>query len=450
MIDAMCEGVAAAQPTDRDTTWPNADLVSRRPVGRMPAVCPEPEQAASRPLAEGVLDAVGQTPTVRLSRLGDLVSPSGRVELFAKCEFCNPAGSMKDRPSAAMLADALADGRLRPGMTVVESSSGNMGIGLAQACAYHGLRFVCVVDPRTQATNISVMRAYGAEIDLVEQPDPATGDFLTARLGRVRELVATSDDAFWPNQYANPTNPRAHEEGTARELHEAAGPLDLLLVATSTTGTINGCRDYFARVSPNTRVVAVDAAGSVLFGGTAGQRAISGLGAGLHPPLSRRVTPDDVLRVTDLDCVVGCRQLVRAEAILAGGSAGGLITAVQRMQLAAGTRVGMIFADHGGRYLQTVYDDAWVERTTGCGPDELRRRVDSFGSTDPATDRGWPNATADATADVTADDKRDAGREQQTATERDAGSRLTDRNNRHGQVPACVVRTPRPVVGAHS
>ena len=329
------------------------------------------ERAATA--CDGVLDAVGQTPTVRLRRIcrrRDLV-------VFAKLELCNPGGSMKDRPSKAMLAEAIADGRLRPGMTVVESSSGNMGIGLAQACAYYGLRFVCVTDPRTQPTNVRIMRAYGAQIDCVEQPDPETGDFLTARLNRVRELVGDRSDTFWPNQYANPANPAAHAAGTARELLAAAGELDVLLVATSTTGTIGGCLDHCRRHSPQTQVIAVDAAGSVLFGGTAGDRRISGLGAGCEPPLARESEPDAVHRVTDLDCVVGCRRLVRDEAILAGGSAGGLVTVLGRLErtLPIGARVGLILADGGGRYLETVYDDAWVAEATGCEAETLRTLV---------------------------------------------------------------------------
>ena len=358
-----------------------------------PATSTGPAEGTLSP-AEGILGAVGQTPTVALRRLLRRTD----LEAFAKLEFCNPAGSMKDRPSAAMLQAAIADGTLRPGMTVVESSSGNMGIGLAQACAYHGFPFVCVVDPRTQQTNIEVMRAYGATIDLVAEPDPATGDFLAARLNRVRHLTASRDDVFWPNQYANPNNPQAHTEGTAAELHAAAGPLDLLLVATSTTGTLGGCLAYFRRESPGTRIAAVDAAGSVLFGGTNGPRRISGLGAGRTPSLAEGLRPDRVERVTDLDCVVGCRRLVRDEAILAGGSAGGLVTTLLRLEpeLPSGCRVGMIIADHGSRYLQTVYSDDWVRETTGLDRDALQHRVESLKRTTsdrPAASRETPYET---------------------------------------------------------
>ena len=350
MIDIATTGAAPAAATTSATGWPR--------------IAPAERWRRSQAVADGVLDVIGRTPTVELSRIGQ----RSDVRLFGKLEFLNPAGSMKDRPSRKMIEEAIADGRLRPGMTVVESSSGNMGIGLAQACAYHGYRFVCVVDPRTQRTNVQVMQAYGATIDLVEQPDPETGDFLTARLNRVRQLVADSGDVFWPNQYANTHNPQAHTEGTAAELHAAAGPLDVLLVATSTTGTIGGCLSYFRRVSPQTRVIAVDAANSVLFGGANGPRAISGLGAGREPELARGVRPDAIYRVSDLDCVVGCRRLVRAEALLTGGSTGGLIRVFESLEstLPIGSRVGMIVPDHGSRYLETVYNDEWVTATTGA------------------------------------------------------------------------------------
>ena len=284
---------------------------------------------------------------------------------------------MKDRPAAAMIAAALGDGTLTPGMTVVESSSGNMAVGLAQACAYHGVKFLCIADARTQAANVDLVRAYGGDVEIIEHPDPATGDFLTARLARIRQIVAARDDVFWPNQYANPENPRSHAAGTVRQLLAECGGLDVLLVATSTTGTLNGAIACCRRHSPRTRVVAVDAAGSVLFGGSRGPRAISGLGAGLQPPLADAAAPHDVLRVDDADCVVGCRTLVRVEGILAGGSSGGLLTALSRVapSMETGTRVGLILPDHGSRYLQTVYRDEWVEQTCGLSEAEVSEAV---------------------------------------------------------------------------
>jgi cysteine synthase A len=163
--------------------------------------------------------------------------------VFAKLEGFNPGNSIKDRAALYILTAALARGDISEGTTVVESSSGNMGIGLAQACSYLGLRFICVIDAKTTAQNVALLPAYGAEIDLITAPDPATGDYLTARLARVAALVATLPGAYWPNQYGNFDNALAHYQ-TMREIVSAleSAP-DFLFCPTSSCGTIRGCAE---------------------------------------------------------------------------------------------------------------------------------------------------------------------------------------------------------------
>ncbi|QDU89554.1 putative siderophore biosynthesis protein SbnA [Pirellulimonas nuda] len=323
---------------------------------------------AQRKPADGILQAVGQTPLVRLRRFLE----ASNIKLYAKLEAANPGGSAKDRPAKAMIEEALATGRIDSRATVIESSSGNMGIGLAQACAYHKLRFICVVDPRSQRQNLAIMRALGAEVRLVESP--VGGDFLTARLACVQELLATIPGSYWPNQYANQENCRSHEAGTAAEVLAALGRrVGRVYVATSSTGTLNGFINAFAAASPRTRVVGVDAIGSVLFGGKRGERSISGFGAGCEPPLARDCRPDAVIRVSDLDCVVGCRRLAATEAYLAGGSGGGVLQAIRSHQAElAGQTCVAILHDSGARYLDTVYDDQWVERALAVRPTLLK------------------------------------------------------------------------------
>jgi cysteine synthase A len=246
---------------------------------------------------------------------------------------------------------------------VVESSSGNMGIGLAQACRYHGLRFICVVDSKTTRQNVGVMRSYGAEVVCVTEPDPETGELLQARLRRVRELLAEHQGAFWPNQYANRRNSGAHYDSTMHEVAEAlGGAVDYLFVATSTCGTLRGCGEYVRDHGLNTRVIAVDAVGSRIFGHEPGERVIPGLGASLQPPLFEPSLVHRCIHVTDGDCVEGCRLLVEREAILAGGSSGGVIAAVRRLrhQIAATAVCVAVLPDRGERYLDTIYDDEWV------------------------------------------------------------------------------------------
>jgi len=243
-----------------------------------------------------------------------------------------------------------------------------MGIGLAQACGYYGLEFRCVVDPRTTAQNIRMLRAYGARIEMVDKPDPETGEFLPARLKRVRHLLNTIDGSYWPNQYANEGNPEAHRLTTLHEIATALdNQVDYLFCATSTCGMVRGCSDYVRAHGLKTKVYAVDAVGSVIFGGEKARRRIPGMGAGRRPELFRDDMMDGFLRVTDLDCVIGCRRLVQEEAVLVGGSAGGVVMAVDRMrhQITPGSNCVMILCDRGERYLDTIYSNEWVAEHFG-------------------------------------------------------------------------------------
>lgn len=313
---------------------------------------------------DGILSTIGNTPMVRLTR----VLPEIELRLFAKLESFNPGGSVKDRPAFAILTEALSSGQIGPDTVIIESSSGNMGIGLAQACRYYGMRFICVVDSKTAVQNLAVLRAYGAEIDYVVEPDPATGELLQARLQRVQQLREQIEKSFWPNQYANLHNPGAHYRSTMREIDLAlGGKVDYLLVATSTCGTIRGCSEYIRDHGLKTRVVAVDALGSLIFSNVKAKRMIPGLGAGLRPPLCDPTLVDECVHVSDLECVTGCRWLMTREAILAGGSSGGVIAAVDRLKndIPAGATCAVILPDRGERYLDTVFSNDWVREHFG-------------------------------------------------------------------------------------
>jgi 2,3-diaminopropionate biosynthesis protein SbnA len=330
--------------------------------------------AAPRSPVEGILGAIGNTPLVALRRF--LLRPD--IDVWGKLEASNPGGSAKDRPAARMIEDALESGVVDLGTTVVESTSGNTGIGLAQACRYHGIRLICVVDARAPGKSVRAMRALGADVRVVSDPDPETGDLLVARLALVRRLLAEIPNSFWPDQYANASNPAAHAAGTMREIDEAlAGQIDYVFVATSTTGTLRGCGDYLREHGRSTRIVAVDSAGSALFGGVRGTRRLPGFGAGVETALSAGADFDELVRVSDLDCVVGCRRLAEREAILAGASSGGVAFALETAaaHMEPGTRCAAIFADGGTGYLETVYDDAWIERELGCSPSRLAALV---------------------------------------------------------------------------
>lgn len=314
---------------------------------------------------ENVLAAIGNTPLVKLERL----FPKRTFEVHAKLEGMNPGGSAKDRPAMEIVRAALDSGQVDPDTLVVEASSGNMGVGLAQACAYHGLRFRCLVDLKTTPQTRGILEAYGAELEIVEEPDPVSGELLPAKLKKIEKLRQSGEKIFWVNQYANPANSKAHYTATMREIHEDLGRApDVLFVATATCGTLRGCLDYLRDHELRTQVVAVDALGSQIFVNTRHPRLVPGLGSAIQPALR----PDDTftyrhVQVDDVDCVVGCRRLVQKEAILAGGSSGGVVTAISReaANIPPGATCVAILADRGERYLDTIFSDAWVHRHLG-------------------------------------------------------------------------------------
>ncbi|KQO18136.1 2,3-diaminopropionate biosynthesis protein SbnA [Paenibacillus sp. Leaf72] len=307
------------------------------------------------------LSCIGQTPLVHLSKL--FANDRG-ITVHAKLEMLNPNGSAKDRSAARIIAAALEQGRIGPGSVIVESSSGNMAISLAAICSYLGMRFISVVDPRTTQQNIRIMRAYGADIELVEEPDPDTGEFLPARLNRVQQLLADIPGSYWPNQYNNEHNYLSHYEGTMQEIVQALGRVDYVVGGVSTCGTMLGCALYARDHKLDTKIVAVDAAGSVIFGGVSGSRLFPGLGAGIVPPFGQSRFMDYAIKVNDADIVAGCQMLVKQEAILAGPSSGAVIFALQSMmhELPDGSVCTVILHDRGERYMDTVYNDDWVQQ----------------------------------------------------------------------------------------
>jgi N-(2-amino-2-carboxyethyl)-L-glutamate synthase len=314
---------------------------------------------------DGILSAVGNTPLIRLRHvLGDI-----KFKLYAKLEALNPGGSTKDRPAVSIISHALSTGVIQPGSVVIESSSGNMGLGLAQACAYSGLRFICVVDPKTTTQNIRLLKIYGAEVDVVQEPDPETGEFLLARISRVNHLLRTIKNSFWPNQYANLYNSKAHHL-TMKEISAALEEkVDYLFCATSTCGTIRGCAEYVRRRKLITKIIAVDAVGSVIFAGQNCKRLVPGHGAAVRPELFQPDLASRCVSISDLECVIGCRRLLRDEAILAGGSSGAVIMAVEKMrdEIEPAANCVVILADRGERYLDTLYSDHWVNKHFGDG-----------------------------------------------------------------------------------
>lgn len=312
----------------------------------------------SQPYFSRILDTVGHTPLIRLNRL----FPERKLRIVAKMEAFNPGGSIKDRTALQLITDAMETGKLKKGDTVVESSSGNMAIGLAQSCKYFGLNLEVVVDPMVNKQNIKIIQAYGGKVNFVSKP-AQEGGYLQARLDRVQEILKSNPRSFWTNQYGNPQNPAAHKQTMHEIVKDLGAAPDFLFAATSTCGTLMGCAEYVNSNKLKTKVIAVDAVGSVIFGSAAAERKIPGHGAGRKSQFLDTEAIFDVVHVSDEECVAGCHQLMNTEAILCGGSSGAVTSAVQKFasKIPSGTSVAMILCDRGERYLDTIYNEEWVE-----------------------------------------------------------------------------------------
>lgn len=316
---------------------------------------------------KGILSTIGNTPLLKLERI---FKDSG-INVYAKMEFFNPGGSIKDRSALNIIIRAFEDGRIDKGTVVIESSSGNLGIGLAQVCSFFGLRYICVVDAKTTKHTVDILRAYKTEVIVITEPDNRTGEYLPARINCVKELIKSTPNSFWTNQYSNLDNPGAHLR-TMEEISMAlSGEVDYLFCATSTCGTIRGCSEYIKSNGMKTKIIAVDAKGSVIFSGERGTRLIPGHGTSIVPDIFVQGIEDEFVHVSDYDCVRGCRHLLETEAILAGGSSGGIIAALQKKmgEIHKGANCVAILADRGDRYLDTIYSDTWVNHNFGTGID---------------------------------------------------------------------------------
>lgn len=313
-----------------------------------------------------ILETIGNTPLVKLNKL----NKDFEVDFFVKLESFNPGGSIKDRPALNILTESLKNKTINQSTTIIESSSGNMAIGLAQACIYLGLRFICVVDAKTTRKNIEILKILGAEVVEITTPDPETGEFLQARIRRVEELLQKIPNSFWTNQYENINNARSHYNTLAEILESLDGKLDYLFCSTSSCGTIRGCAEYLKKNSLPIKLIGVDAVGSRIFGQVPQKRLIPGHGSVIVPPLLKAELIDDVVHVSDWDCIEGCRKLLQKEAIFVGGSSGGVLRAAEKYagRLAKNSNCALIFPDRGERYTDTIFSDGWVLNNFGQLP----------------------------------------------------------------------------------
>ena len=295
----------------------------------------------------------------------DLGSTFGQ-SLFLKCEGFNFSGSIKLKAATEMVEAAEREGILTPGSVLVESSSGNLGVALSMIAANKGYGFLCVTDSRCNLSTRGLMQAFGSQVHVITEPDPV-GGLLGARINYVRGLCASDERYVWLNQYSNPQNWQAHYRSTAPAIARQFPQLDVLFVGAGTCGTLMGCARYFREWHRRVRVVAVDAVGSVTFGGPAGRRMIPGVGTGVRPPMLDESFVDDVVRVEEADTIRACHRLA-ATGFLFGGSTGTVISGAMDWLTLHGSQdltAVAIAPDFGERYLDTVYHTNWVQDLYG-------------------------------------------------------------------------------------
>ena len=293
-----------------------------------------------------ITEGIGKTPLVQLNRL----SPEDGATIYGKVEFFNPGGSVKDRICLNMINEAEKDGRLKPGGTIVEPTSGNTGIGLALVAAVRGYKLILVMPESMSLERASLLSSYGAQLILTPAWDGMKGSIQEAE-----SIVAQNPDYFMPDQFSNPANPAMHKKTTALELWDALdGKIDAFVAAVGTGGTITGCGEVFKQRNPAIKVIAIEPAGSpVLSGGEAGPHKIQGIGAGFVPKVLNRSILDDIIRVTDDQAYQTTKLLAKKEGLLVGISAGANVFAAQHVakELGPGKNVVTVLCDTGERYL---------------------------------------------------------------------------------------------------
>ncbi len=307
--------------------------------------------------ADSLLDLIGNTPLVRLDRIGrDLPG-----QLIAKLEFLNPGGSIKDRPALAMIEAAEHEGLLKPGGTIVEPTSGNTGVGLAIVAARRGYRCIFTMPDKIAGEKIALLRAYGAEV--VVCPTAVDPNHPESYYSVARRLVETTAGAFQPDQYSNPHNAEAHFRSTGPEIwRQTSGRITHLVASIGTGGSISGIGRYLKAQNPAIQIIGADPAGSIYSGGSGRPYLVEGIGEDFWPAAYDREIADRVVMVSDRDSFLTARRVARDEGILVGGSTGTTIWAALQIGKEAGREavIVVIVPDSGRGYLSKLYDDGWM------------------------------------------------------------------------------------------
>ena len=293
-----------------------------------------------------ITELIGRTPLVRLNRL----SKPGSATIYGKVESFNPGGSIKDRICLNMINEAERQGKLKPGGTIVEPTSGNTGIGLALVAAVRGYKLILVMPESMSMDRASLLSSYGAQLVLT-----AAWEGMKGSIKEAESIVAQNPSYYMPDQFSNPANPAIHRKTTGPEIVEALdGRVDAFVAAVGTGGTITGCGEVIRERNPTAKIIAVEPAGSpVLSGGDPGPHKIQGIGAGFIPKVLNRTLLDRVITVTDDEAYQTAKLLAKKEGLLVGISAGANVFAAQKVaeELGPSKNVVTILCDTGERYI---------------------------------------------------------------------------------------------------
>ncbi|MEN6371616.1 MAG: cysteine synthase A [Armatimonadota bacterium] len=300
-------------------------------------------------IANNIVELIGNTPLVRLNKVVD----GGKAEIAAKLESFNPGGSVKDRIGASMIMDAVESGRLKPGGTIIEPTSGNTGIGLALVAAAFGYKMILTMPDTMSIERRKLLKAYGAEVVLTPGAEGMMGS-----IRKAEELAAEIPNSIIPQQFENPANPKIHRETTAEEIwRDTDGKVDMVIGGVGTGGTITGIAETLKGKKPSLKIIAVEPQGSpVLSGGQPGPHGLQGIGAGFVPKVLKTELLDEIFQVTNDQALVMGRRLAKEEGILAGISAGAAAYAaveVGKREENTGKLIVVILPDTGERYLST-------------------------------------------------------------------------------------------------
>ncbi len=310
-------------------------------------------------LVPTILQSIGRTPLVKINKIAAPLD----CEVYGKCEFMNPGGSIKDRIAYQMVIEAEKAGKIKPGFTLIEPSSGNTGVGIALVGAVRGYHVIITMPEKMSHEKQVVIEALGAKI--YRTPTEAAYDSPESHISLAKRLQQSIPDAYILDQYSNPANPRAHYETTAQEiLDDLEGKVDMVVVGAGTGGTITGIAKRMKEANPNIKIVGVDPEGSILGGGTEIKSYyVEGIGYDFIPDVLENAYVDEYIKINDKDSFLMARRLIKEEGLLVGGSSGSAMWATLQVatQLKKDQRCVVILPDSIRNYLTKFVDEKWMK-----------------------------------------------------------------------------------------